>query len=106
MTKKELMDAILESFSDQKHGKPTSRLQAESFFEAFCDVAAAELIGGGEITLQGVGKLKVKETAPRRARNPRTGEEIKIPEGRKVMFVPGKDFKDALKSDVLGNEKE
>ena len=60
MTKKELMDAIMESMSDPKHTRGTTRLQVESFFESFCSVAAAELIGGGEIGIQGVGKLKVK----------------------------------------------
>lgn len=97
MTKKELIDAIMESMSKQKHAKPVTRLQVESFFEGFCGVAAAELLGGGEIGIQGVGKLKVKKTSARKGRNPRTGEKLEIPEGKKVVFVPGRDFKEALK---------
>ena len=93
MTKKELMDAM----SDPKHTRGTTRLQVESFFESFCSVAAAELIGGGEIGIQGVGKLKVKKTSARKGRNPRTGEYLEIAGGRKVVFVPGRDFKEALK---------
>ena len=60
-------------------------------------MAAAELIGGGEIGIQGVGKLKVKKTSARKGRNPRTGEYLEIAGGRKVVFVPGRDFKEALK---------
>lgn len=97
MTKKELIDAIMESISDQKHAKPASRLQVESFFEGFCGVAAAELIGGGEISIQGMGKLKVRGTCARKGRNPRTGEELMIPASRRVIITLSRDFREALK---------
>ena len=73
-----------------------NRTDMESALAAFCDVAAAELIGGGEIPLPGLGKLKVKGTSARTGRNPRTGEAIEIPASRKVVFTPGKEFKEAL----------
>lgn len=101
MTKKELIDAIMESMSDQKHAKPTSRLQVESFFEAFSNVAAAELLGGGEVSLPGIGKLKTVATKARTGRNPKTGEPLEIPAGKKVVFSPFRDFKDALHSDAF-----
>lgn len=78
------------------NGRDLSRADMESALAAFCDVAAAELIGGGEISLPGLGKLKVKETSARTGRNPRTGEAIEIPASRKVVFTPGKEFKEAL----------
>lgn len=78
------------------NGRDLSRADMESALAAFCDVAAAELIGGGEIPLPGLGKLKVKETSARTGRNPRTGEAIEIPASRKVVFTPGKEFKEAL----------
>lgn len=65
-------------------------------FESFCDVAAAELIGGGEIYLQKLGKLKVRETSARKGHNPQTGEEMDIPAGKKVVFVPGKEFRASI----------
>lgn len=97
MTKKELIDAIMESMSGQNHARGASRLQVESFYEAFSSVAAAELLGGGEISLQGVGKLKTVPTKDRKGRNPQTGEPLEIPTGRKVVFVPFRDFKEAMK---------
>ena len=72
------------------NGRDLSRADMESALAAFCDVAAAELIGGGEIPLPGLGKLKVKGTSARTGRNPRTGETIEIPASRKVVFTPGK----------------
>lgn len=78
------------------YDRALSRTDMESALAAFCDVAAAELLAGGEISLPTLGKLKVKETAARTGRNPRTGERIDIPAGRKVVFSPGKDFKEAL----------
>lgn len=102
MTKKELIDAMMESLSGERNVKAISRLYVESVYEAFCAVAAAELIGGGEIGIQGMGKLKAKKISARKGRNPRTGEAIQIPAGQKVLFVPGRDFREALKADSLG----
>lgn len=65
---------------------------------ALGEVMAAELLGGGEIPLPGVGKLKVKETAARKGRNPKTGESIDIPAGSKVVFTACKELKEAMKS--------
>lgn len=78
------------------NGRALNRTDMESALAAFCDVAAAELIGGGEIPLPGLGKLKVKGTSARSGRNPRTGEIIEIPANRKVIFTPGKEFRGAL----------
>ncbi|MDE6734836.1 MAG: hypothetical protein K2J64_05155 [Desulfovibrio sp.] len=47
MTKKELVDGIMESMPVlTAHGVAT-RLHVESVLEAFANVAAAELLGGG-----------------------------------------------------------
>lgn len=62
-----------------------------------CLVMRAEFTKGGEVTLPGIGKLAVKTTAARKARNPRTGEAIDIPAGRKLVLKPGKEIKDFLK---------
>lgn len=97
MKKKDLIDAILEALPKQGASKTASRLQVESVLEAFCSVAAAELLGGGEITLQGIGRLKVVPTKARKGHDPKTGEVLEIPDGRKVAFSPFRDFREALK---------
>ena len=60
-------------------------------------VAAAELLGGGEIPLPGLGKLKSKDVAARKGRNPRTGETLDIPAHKAVTFTACKDLKEAMK---------
>lgn len=97
MTKKEMVDAILESMPEQTKRGTASRLQVESFLEAFANVAAAELLGGGEITLPGIGKIKTVARKARTGRNPRTGQTIEIPAGRRLAVSAFRDFRDALK---------
>ena len=51
------------------------------------------LIGGRRIEIRGFGVFQVKETrAKPAARNPRTGEEVRIPPGRTIRFKPGKEL--------------
>lgn len=97
MNKKELVDNIMESMPAKTGRGIASRLHIESLLETFCDVAAAELLGSGEITLRGIGKLKTVVTKARRGRNPRTGEEIEIPASRRLVVSVFRDFRDALR---------
>lgn len=80
----------------EEHDRQLRIVDMEKALQAFCSVAAAELLAGGEISLPGLGKLKAKATSSRTGRNPKTGEAIEIPAGRKVVFSPSKDFKEAL----------
>lgn len=96
MTKREFIEKALE-VARNTHERNLTLTDMDAALGSLCEVAAAELLGGGEIPLPGVGKLKVQETAARKGRNPRTGAPIDIPAGKKVYFVPGSDLKDALK---------
>lgn len=51
--------------------------------------------------LQGLGIFSVKKRAARMARNPMTGEAVKVPAKTVLKFRVGKDLKDA----VLGAKK-
>ena len=75
-----------------------NRQDMKSALSALCDVAAAELLKGGEIPLPGIGKLKMKERAARTCRNPRTGEAIEVLPSRKVVFAPCKDFRESCRA--------
>lgn len=70
--------------------------QAQEYLERFGDIAAAELLGGGEIPLPGVGKLVIKDRAARKGRNPRTGEAVDIPAKRVLVVNLSKDFKESF----------
>lgn len=71
--------------------------QAKEYLERFGDIVAAELMGGGEVPLPGVGKIVTKPRAARTGRNPRTGAAVTIPASRVVLLRVGKDLKAALK---------
>ena len=48
------------------------------------------------VQLVGFGSFAVAKRKARLGRNPRTGEEIKIPAGKTVRFRAGKEFKQIL----------
>ena len=73
-----------------------SKAQAKPLIDAFLKELIAEAVAGGEISLPGFGKFKVKESPEREGRNPATGEKIKIAASKKLSFVPAKAIKDAL----------
>lgn len=92
MTKAELAKLYAEAT-----GMPVS--QAKEDLDKLGDIMAAELLGGGEAPLPGIGKLHVKATPARKGRNPHTGESIEIPAGKRLAVSAGKEFKDALKDE-------
>jgi nucleoid DNA-binding protein len=48
------------------------------------------LVDDGRIELRNFGIFEVKTRRGRKARNPRTGEEVMVPAKRVVTFKPGK----------------
>lgn len=54
------------------------------------------LKAGDEVKLDGLGTFKVKPTAPRVGRNPRSGEVVQIAAGKKVTFKVAADLKRAI----------
>lgn len=93
MNKTEFLNEIYKEHG----GELPAKYIVENTFNAMCAVMAAELLGGGEISLPGVGKLKVKEAAARPGRNPKTGETLTIPAHKKVVFTACKELKEAMK---------
>jgi len=94
MTKAELVAAICENL--EKKNRLLNRAEVEDVLNSFYEVAGEELARDGEVSLSWMGKLKVRSTAARKGRNPRTGEELSIPERKKVVFTCGKVFREKL----------
>lgn len=90
MTKAELVKAFQEATE-------LTGVQAGEYINRLGDIMASELLGGGDVPLPGVGKLVVKGTAARKGRNPKTGEAIEIPAGKKVALKVGKELKESFK---------
>jgi DNA-binding protein HU-beta len=73
-----------------------SRADATKAVDAVFDSITASLKAGTEVRLVGFGTFTVSKRAATTGRNPRTGEEIKIPASTQAKFKAGKGLKDAL----------
>lgn len=89
MTKSDIVDIISTSTG-------LSKLETDAVVKGFLDTVIAALKEGQTIELRGFGSFKVVKRAQRVARNPKTNEEVIVPE----QFVPvlkiSKDFKRAV----------
>ena len=89
MNNAELADRIADA-----HGltKADAKKVVDTVFSAIADAAA----GGEEISLNGFGKFKVKDSPAREGRNPANGQTIQIAASKKLGFSAAKAIKDKL----------
>lgn len=81
MNKSELLDLI-----QDKLGDTATRRQAEEALTAVLSSLQQGVIESGKVQLVGFGTFATKVRAARVARNPRTGEEVSVPEKTQVTF--------------------
>ena len=72
--------------------KADARKYVDGVLVAIVEAAAK----GEEISLNGFGKFKVKDSPAREGRNPANGETIQIAASKKLTFAPAKAVKDRL----------
>lgn len=89
MNKAELVAAIAKNAG-------LTKVDAEKALEATMDAIEATLKAGDEVRLVGFGTFAVATRKATVGRNPRTGNEIKIPASKAPKFKAGKLLKDAL----------
>lgn len=89
MNNSDLADKLAAS---QDVTKADARKLVDAVFAAIADAAAA----GEEVSLNGFGKFKVKDTPAREGRNPSTGATIQIAASKKLSFSAAKAVKDKL----------
>ena len=65
--------------------------------EAMLETMTRALKKGDAVTFVGFGTFKTTQRRARVARNPRTGDAIKIPKRRVVRFTAGKSLKSAVR---------
>jgi DNA-binding protein HU-beta len=74
-----------------------TKADAERAVETMIDAIVSGLKAGDEVSIAGLGIFRAKPRAARMARNPRTGEQIKVPATRSPKFSAAKALKDAVK---------
>jgi len=80
------------------HGKiGGTKVQAEEVVESIIDAIVTTLKKGDEVSVAGLGIFSVKDRAARTARNPKTGEAVKVAATRVPKFRAAKALKDAVK---------
>lgn len=89
MSKTELIAAIADKAGMTKK-------DAETATNAFLEVITETLQQGEKVALVGFGTFEVRDRPARKARNPRTGEEIQIEASKAPVFKAGKGLKDSM----------
>ena len=85
MTKKEIVKKIAEQSG-------ISRQVALETVQMVFDGIRETLVEEGRIELRNFGVFEVKRRRARKARNPRTGENVSVPERSVVTFKPGREM--------------
>ncbi len=74
-----------------------TKVQAEEVVDGMFEAVVSTLKKGGEVSIAGFGIFSVKPRAARMARNPKTGEAVKVPATKVPKFRAAKALKDAVK---------
>lgn len=90
MNKQSIVEAVHEKLGGTK-------VAAEQAVETMIETITTGLKKGDEVSIAGLGIFSVKTRAARTARNPRTGEAIKVAAMRVPKFRAAKALKDAVK---------
>ena len=89
MNKTELTAAMAETSG-------LSKKDCEAALAAFTGAVETAMKSGDKVQMVGFGSFEVKKRPARVGRNPRTGEEIKIPAGFGVKLSAGSTLKKAV----------
>ena len=74
----------------------TTKKESEAALNGILDVIAESMAKGDKVQLIGFGTFEARERPARVARNPRTGESVKIAACAAPAFKAGKALKDAV----------
>ena len=77
-----------------------TKVKAEQAVEAVLEAMKGSMQRGERIELRGFGTFEVKTREEREARNPKTGESVKVPKRRVPYFRPGKELKAISKNKI------
>jgi nucleoid DNA-binding protein len=90
VTKKEIVRTISEEIG-------LTQLKTKEIVQKTFDAIVEALVEERRIELRNFGVFEVKRRAPRKARNPRTGDKVFVPEKFVVTFKPGKEMEQRVR---------
>ncbi|MEM1225341.1 MAG: HU family DNA-binding protein [Planctomycetota bacterium] len=83
MTKKDIVRVVSEELG-------LTQQQTKDVVQRTFDSIIETLVREGRIELRNFGVFEVKSRAARKARNPKTGQQVDVPQKSVVTFKPGK----------------
>jgi len=90
VTKKEIVKTISEEIG-------MTQLKTKEIVQKTFDAIVETLVEDRRIELRNFGVFEVKQRAARKARNPRTGAKVFVPEKFVVTFKPGKEMEEKVR---------
>jgi nucleoid DNA-binding protein len=94
MTKSDIVDIISSSTG-------IAKVDTEAIVKGFLDTVIEALKEGKTIELRGFGSFKVVKRAQRVARNPKTNEEVIVPEQYVPVLKVSREFKKAVANHTM-----
>ena len=91
MTRKEIVRSISEDLG-------LTQLKTKQIVQKVFEAILNTLVEEGRVELRNFGVFEVKRRAPRRGRNPRTGEKVSVPEKSVVTFKPGQTMQQRVEA--------
>ncbi len=98
MTKSDLIERVARRLPH------ISKKDTELVVGTIFDRMTEALVKGERIEIRGFGSFQVKIREAREGRNPKTGEEVRIPRKRTPFFKVGKELKERI--DVTWREEQ
>ena len=86
MTKADIVDVIASATG-------LTKVETEAVVDGFISTVINSLKEGKNIEIRGFGSFKVKKRRGRMARNPRTGEQVRVEEHYVPLFKVSKELK-------------
>jgi nucleoid DNA-binding protein len=90
VTKKEIVKEISDEIG-------LTQLRTKEIVQKTFDAIVKTLVEDKRIELRNFGVFEVKKRAARKARNPRTGDKVFVPEKFVVTFKPGKEMEEKVR---------
>ena len=96
MTKADLIEQVHAAI-----GPGVTKKDCAAVVNAFLNAIKGAVVDGNHIEIRGFGTFKVRERRTRMARNPRTGEPVRVPERTVPVFKPSR----LLREDVAASHE-
>ncbi len=90
MTKSELVEKIAEA------NKLLTRKESEMVVNIVFDSMCEALKQGEKVEIRGFGSFTIREREAREARNPKSGEIVRIPAKKTPFFKTGKELRERV----------